>query len=69
MSQTVVNFLTDLTPGAAVNYVIQPRIFDFEISSDSQALYTDIITQLQGSTCRNQRVTTVGNICERTTMD
>lgn len=48
MSQTVVNFLTDLNVGAGTpNLVVQPRIFDFEIDPDAQALYNSIIADLE----------------------
>lgn len=43
MSQTIVNFLTKV----GTSLVIEPRVFDFEIATSSQATYEDLLNQLQ----------------------
>lgn len=47
MSQSVVNFLVDILPGTgSTNLVVEPRIFDFEITSDARDLYASLINSI-----------------------
>ncbi len=60
MSQTIVNFLTKV--GSSL--VIDPRVFDFEISSDSQETYEDLMNQLS-SALTSSNTTNIQNILKK----
>lgn len=47
MSQVVVNFLVNTGTIGSPTFTQEPRVFDFEISGDAQAFYTQKMTEIQ----------------------
>lgn len=60
MSQTIVNFL--IKSGSSL--VLDPRVFDFEIASDSKSVYLDLMNQL-GLAFSSQDANTIQGVLQK----